>query len=107
MTNLTLGIPGGWEPDEDCMVAFRVLRGGSSGSLSVRIGENYGVSPITSGNNRYVFIFRWLAEPKTWVLWRWNLTYVNAVFDSSGQNKESSGIPQDERFLPVIDEATP
>lgn len=101
MTNLMLGIPGGWNPDEDCMITFRVLRGASSGSLSVCIGQNNVNSPITSGTARYVFAFRWLAAPKTWVLWRWTLSYSNAVFDSEGNNKETTGIPEGARFAPT------
>ena len=101
MTNLSLGIPGGWEPNEDCMVTFRVLRGSSSGTFHLRIGDS-DITTISSGTARHVFAFRWLAGPKTWVLWRWNMTYANAVFDSSGNSKESTGIPIDDRFLPVI-----
>jgi len=105
MTNLTIGIPDGWEPEEDCSIAFRILHGANSGPFYFCIASNQ-VTSQASGSQRYYIHFRWLAADKVWVVSRWNLPYVNAVFNSSGVNKEF-GIQMDERFLPVIDEATP
>lgn len=98
--NLNFGIPGGWEPEEDCMVSFRILRTASGPTWHCYIGDNE-VNYVTSGSGRIALVFRWVADAKMWVLWRWSLQYDNAVFNSRGQNKETVGIPVDERFLPV------
>jgi hypothetical protein len=61
--NVNFGIPGGWEPEEDCMVSFRVLRTSSGPTWHCFIG-NKEVNAVTSGNGRIALVFRWIAGAK-------------------------------------------
>lgn len=101
MSNLFIGVRGGWQPPEDRILSITVTRGSVGSGVEpggLMIGTNV-VSSFSSSSMRRCYTLRWVASAGVWLLDVGTLTYQADSFDSSGANGNSR-LPRDV-FLPT------